>query len=244
MLPVLGRQYGDALEEGELSVAFDAGSLLLRDFDRLLPLDPKTPPMILGNNLDELRVSLADTAETFADTESILTALEHLPPRPRPRVRKSSSDSATSKSSSGGCASWRRVRPPSSSSSRRISPRLTACPTIRRKSIGSMRFTAQVYRLCHWKAAGDEVNYRRFFDINELAALCIEDPEAFYQTHRLVMRLLADDAAAGLRIDHIDGLYAPEQYLWRLQWGYLAELVIRARARAGRDAARRRAVDR
>ena len=77
-----------------------------------------------------------------------------------------------------------------------------------------MRFSrGKFYRLCHWKAAGDEVNYRRLFDINELAALCIEDPEAFYQTHRLVMRLLADDAAAGLRIDHIDGLYAPEQYL-------------------------------
>ena len=84
---------------------------------------------------------------------------------------------------------------------------------------------AQVYRLCHWKAAGDEVNYRRFFDINELAALCMEDPEVFYQTHRLVMRLLGEAAVAGLRIDHIDGLFAPEQYLWRLQWGYLAELV-------------------
>ena len=87
---------------------------------------------------------------------------------------------------------------------------------------------AQVYRLCNWKAAGDEVNYRRFFDINELAALCIEDPDAFYQTHHLVMRLMAEGSAAGLRVDHIDGLYAPEQYLWRLQWSYLAELANRA----------------
>ena len=89
---------------------------------------------------------------------------------------------------------------------------------------------AQCYRPCHWKAAADEIDYRRFFDINELAALCMEDPAVFFQSHRLVFRLLAEGDIGGLRIDHIDGLYAPEQYLWRLQWAYLAEL---ARCRAG-----------
>ena len=92
---------------------------------------------------------------------------------------------------------------------------------------------AQAYRLCHWRAAGDDVNYRRFFDINQLAAVCMEQPVVFYQTHRLIMQLVADGAVSGLRIDHIDGLFSPERYLQRLQWAYLAELVDRALKKDG-----------
>ena len=83
---------------------------------------------------------------------------------------------------------------------------------------------AQVYRLSHWKAAADEINYRRFFDINELAAVCMEDPEVFAESHRLVFELLVRGDVDGLRIDHIDGLYDPMEYLRRLQRGYLLAL--------------------
>ena len=83
---------------------------------------------------------------------------------------------------------------------------------------------AQVYRLSHWKAAADEINYRRFFDINELAAVCMEDPEVFAESHRLVFDLLVRGDVDGLRVDHIDGLYDPMEYLRRLQWGYLLAL--------------------
>ena len=83
---------------------------------------------------------------------------------------------------------------------------------------------AQVYRLSHWKAAADEINYRRFFDINELAAVCMEDPQVFAESHRLVFDLLVRGDANGLRIDHIDGLYDPTEYLRRLQRGYLVAL--------------------
>ena len=80
---------------------------------------------------------------------------------------------------------------------------------------------AQVYRLSHWKAADDEINYRRFFDINELAAVCMEEPAVFAESHRLVFDLLVRGDVDGLRIDHIDGLYDPVEYLRRLQAGYL-----------------------
>ena len=83
---------------------------------------------------------------------------------------------------------------------------------------------AQVYRLSHWKAAADEINYRRFFDINDLAAVCMEDPEVFAESHRLVFELLVRGDVDGLRIDHIDGLYDPMEYLRRLQGGYLRAL--------------------
>lgn len=226
LLPVLGRQYGDSLESGELTVAYESGGLFLRYFDRWLPLDPKTAPLVLAQNLDELRGALVDEPDTLAEYENILTALDHLPPRTTidpDAVVERQRDKQVIK--------------------RRLRELADRCPAVHDfidrniRRINGMAgnptsydaldqlCAAQVYRLCNWKAAGDEVNYRRFFDINELAALCIEDPDAFYQTHRLVMRLLAEGSAAGLRIDHIDGLYAPEQYLWRLQWSYLAELI-------------------
>src|SRR5262249_54821555 len=72
---------------------------------------------------------------------------------------------------------------------------------------------AQSYRLCHWRAASDEINYRRFFDNNELAALCMESPQVFHRAHALIGRLLGIAAVDGLRIDHIDGLLEPERYL-------------------------------
>ena len=80
---------------------------------------------------------------------------------------------------------------------------------------------AQVYRLSHWKAADDEINYRRFFDINELVAVCMETAEVFAESHRQVIDLLVRGDADGLRIDHIDGLYDPIEYLRRLQRSYL-----------------------
>src|SRR5438477_2086272 len=86
----------------------------------------------------------------------------------------------------------------------------------------------QAYRLCHWRAAFDEINYRRFFDINELAAISMEAPDVFWRSHSLVRSLLAEGSLSGLRIDHIDGLFDPERYLLRLQWAYLADLAQQA----------------
>jgi (1->4)-alpha-D-glucan 1-alpha-D-glucosylmutase len=75
----------------------------------------------------------------------------------------------------------------------------------------------QHYRLAYWKTAGRELNYRRFFAINELVALRIENPDAFQSVHELVLSLVRDGSLQGLRIDHIDGLLDPEDYLQRLR---------------------------
>src|SRR5205807_1428752 len=75
----------------------------------------------------------------------------------------------------------------------------------------------QSYRLAHWRVASEEINYRRFFDVNELAALRMEDPAVFDAVHGFVFELVERGAATGLRVDHVDGLYAPGDYLRRLQ---------------------------
>jgi (1->4)-alpha-D-glucan 1-alpha-D-glucosylmutase len=75
----------------------------------------------------------------------------------------------------------------------------------------------QHYRLAYWRVAADEINYRRFFDINELAGIRMEQAKVFETAHRLVLHLLAEGKIDGIRIDHIDGLFDPLQYCKRLQ---------------------------
>jgi (1->4)-alpha-D-glucan 1-alpha-D-glucosylmutase len=80
---------------------------------------------------------------------------------------------------------------------------------------------SQSYRLAYWRVAPDEINYRRFFDINDLAALGMERQEVFDSTHELILQWLGAGQLQGLRIDHPDGLYDPAQYFLRLQQAYL-----------------------
>jgi malto-oligosyltrehalose synthase len=83
---------------------------------------------------------------------------------------------------------------------------------------------AQAYRLVHWKAGSDEINYRRFFDVTTLAALSVENLPVFETTHRLLLDWITRGIVAGVRVDHVDGLFDPTQYLWRLQWGVVRAL--------------------
>ena len=75
----------------------------------------------------------------------------------------------------------------------------------------------QHYRLCFWKVANDEINYRRFFDICDYAAIRVENKEVFELSHRYLFEMLKEDAIQGLRIDHLDGLWDPKAYLESLQ---------------------------
>ncbi len=75
----------------------------------------------------------------------------------------------------------------------------------------------QHYKLGHWRLASSDINYRRFFDVNSLAGLRVEDAETFEAAHRLVRKLIAEGKLQGLRLDHIDGLRDPMQYFQRLR---------------------------
>ncbi|HMQ35341.1 MAG TPA: malto-oligosyltrehalose synthase, partial [Chloroflexaceae bacterium] len=86
----------------------------------------------------------------------------------------------------------------------------------------------QAYRLAFWRVATEEINYRRFFDINDLAAIKVEEPAVLHDTHQLVIDLLADGRASGLRVDHPDGLWQPPEYFRQLQLHYLAAVAERA----------------
>jgi (1->4)-alpha-D-glucan 1-alpha-D-glucosylmutase len=225
LLPVLGDQYGQVLESGELNVEYSEGAFFIRYYQMLLPLDPRTYRAILTHRIDELKTALPADSEDLPELKSIVTALEHLPER-----TETDTDRITER---------QREKVVIKGRLRRLVERSLEIADFIRQNVHFFNgnpedphtfneldklLDAQVYRLSHWKAAADEINYRRFFDINELAAVCMEDPKVFQESHQLALDLLVCGDVAGLRIDHIDGLYDPMEYLRRLQWGYLRAL--------------------
>jgi (1->4)-alpha-D-glucan 1-alpha-D-glucosylmutase len=216
LLPILGDQYGRVLERGELRVRFDGGSFSLTYFDHVFPIAPGTYRYILElalENLAEFR-----DEDFYAEFQSIRTALEYLP-------RRTETDSERIKE---------RARE-KEIIKKRLERRSAEAPQVQRAiekavetingRVGDPRsfdrldelLNAQSYRLAFWRVAAEEINYRRFFDVNDLAAIRVELPEVFDAAHKLLFELVASGAVTGLRIDHPDGLYRPLEYFEKLQ---------------------------
>jgi (1->4)-alpha-D-glucan 1-alpha-D-glucosylmutase len=222
LLPLLGKQYGDVLEAGELRVEHHDGGFTLRYFDHVLPLGPKTAIPLLTARREVLETALSDDRDALNEYQSIVTALEHLP------SQTATWPEAIAERQREKGVIKRRLRELEASSpivAQFVARNVEICNGTPGDVASFDQLdaivSAQAYRLSYWRAASDEINYRRFFDINALAAVCMELPEVFYRAHRLLFELLARGEVGGLRIDHIDGLFAPEQYLWRLQWAFL-----------------------
>lgn len=220
LLPVLGDHFGVVLEEGNLRLDFlaDRGSFFIACYEHRYPLAPRTYPTILGHDLQRLETRLGSQHEGFLELQSLITSFADLPGREETDARQIEM----------------RIR------NKEVLKRLLArlCREVaeigvfieenvlffngevgRPESYNPLEqlLAMQVYRLAFWRVASDEINYRRFFDINDLAGIRMERKEVFDQTHRLVLDLIATGKIDGLRIDHPDGLYAPEHYFRTLQ---------------------------
>ncbi len=238
LLPVLGGQYGKVLEAGELTVEYREGAFFLRYHQTVLPIDPRTYRVMLDHRIEEFRQSgkLAADSEELRELESIITALGHLPKRndtDPARVAERQREKEVIKSRlnrlTSGCQA---VADFIGESLKDINGQPGEPRSFDRLEL---LVDDQAYRLANWKAAADEINYRRFFDINELAAVCMEHQTVFEQAHQLVFDLLVRGNLDGVRIDHIDGLFNPTEYLWRLQWGYLRAIGRQAYESRGDD---------
>jgi (1->4)-alpha-D-glucan 1-alpha-D-glucosylmutase len=218
LLPILGDQYGVVLENQELQLVYQGGRFLIRYYDHYLPVSPKPSMLILAHRLDALiREAGADSPHVM-ELESIITALKHLPSR-QDRAPELVAERYREKEII----------------KRRLEALVKGSATIRMFLDENVRLingtkgdprsfdlldrllNDQAYRLAYWRVAAEEINYRRFFDINELAAIRMEDPAVFEETHKLLFRLVKEGAVTGLRIDHVDGLYDPADYLNKLQ---------------------------
>ena len=220
LIPILGDQYGAVLERQELQLAYRDGAFVVRCLDDVLPIAPDTYGEVLGLELDAWLAHQARAAgdRDAEELQSIITAAEHLPPR----SSRDPDDIAIR-------AREKEVvkRRLNALVERSADVRALIDSTVRRFNgvAGQPRsfdpldrlLNEQSYRLAHWRVASEEINYRRFFDVNQLAALRMEDPAVFEEVHRFVFELVQRGAATGLRVDHVDGLYAPGDYLERLQ---------------------------
>jgi (1->4)-alpha-D-glucan 1-alpha-D-glucosylmutase len=223
LLPLLGEQYGVVLERGELQLQLDAdsGRFTLAYYEHRLPLDPTGYGALIRGALAALPVS---ERSTDAAIERLADRFDRLPPhdvRNDEARRRRQLDKRQLKRQFARCLA---EQPALRRAIEQSVTTLNGRPGERASFDALDRLLAvQPYRLAYWRVAGDQINYRRFFDINELAALRMERPEVFAATHGLVLELAASGAVDGLRIDHPDGLADPAGYFRRLQEGY-AEL--------------------
>ncbi|HXF59976.1 MAG TPA: malto-oligosyltrehalose synthase, partial [Caldilineaceae bacterium] len=229
LLPVLGDQYGIVLESRQLQLVYTDGAFQIAYFDHRFPVAPGSYRLILRHTLERLyiqegegRSPAAKPSDAVLELESILTALGYLPSRTETdpkrvaeRTREKEIIKRRLAALYAGDETFRAALDATVAdyNGREGDPRSM--------DLLDELVEAQTYRLAFWRVAGEEINYRRFFDINDLAAIRVEDPQIFDATHALIFRLLQEGKANSLRIDHPDGLYDPPTYFRRLQERYL-----------------------
>ncbi|MCU0256908.1 MAG: malto-oligosyltrehalose synthase, partial [Vicinamibacterales bacterium] len=216
LLPILGDQYGAVLERGELRVELADGALELHYFDHCLPLNPRQAPLVLDP--DGLRASLGDDHPHLLEFLSILTALRNLPPYVTRDLAQVAERQREKEIARGRAARLLAESPEVRAHVERCVRRLNGTPGDP-ASFATLHdlLERQAYRLAYWRTAFDEINYRRFFDVNELAGLRTEHASVFEDTHALVGSLVARGVVRGLRVDHPDGLFDPRGYFERLR---------------------------
>jgi (1->4)-alpha-D-glucan 1-alpha-D-glucosylmutase len=218
LLPFLGDQYGIALEKKDIQLAFQEGSFCVRVYDNQLPVLPETyadilslRPEVFESITKGLDMARDEYMSIINSTGKLPTYLTRDPERNAERNREKEIIK------------------------KRLNEIYTGYPAIQEfidtnvdifngisgecKSFDLLDnlLAKQIYRLSYWQVATEEINYRRFFDINSLAAIKVENFDVFEETHRLVFELIEKGKVTGLRVDHPDGLYDPSEYFDRLQ---------------------------
>ena len=211
LVPVLADPYATVLERGELELRFerDSGSFAVFYGPHRMPLDPRTYPRILdrvaalvsSSELENIRRSFAALPDRLAPTA------EHVAERSREKELHKQRLAALAETD-GAVATALDVAVRSYTGTAGEPASFDALHEL---------LELQAFHLAYWRVASEDINYRRFFDVNDLAALRVENEAVFNQTHRLVLQLIGAGRIDGLRIDHVDGLYDPAGYLRRLQ---------------------------
>lgn len=219
LLPILGNYYGEELEAGKIELSLNTGRIVLRYYETVLPVDPQTIPMIFGM-VGDLR---SRNGAGMAELMQVLEELRGFPPnwtedRDLALTRQRNLPSLEDRLADL-LANSENVRQATEDAFSILNGKTGDSKTFD----GLHRLLeAQAYRLAFWRVSGEEINYRRFFDINDLVGLRMEDPRVFADTHRLLRKLLAEGHVSGLRLDHPDGLFNPLQYFVRTQMLYTA----------------------
>ena len=218
LIPILGQPYGQCLENQELTLRLSPEGFAVHYYDHRFPLDPKTYLAILTYRLEELQAALGQDNPDIIRILGVISLIRNLPPRTVVSTKKRRER-----------LHWRDIIKKNLWLLFDRSPRLREFLEENLRHFNGQRgdpasFTLldhllreQPYRLAHWLVSLEMINYRRFFSINDLIGIRVEDPQVFAATHGLLLKLVEEGKVTGLRLDHIDGLNDPTAYLQRLQ---------------------------
>lgn len=211
LIPVLGDPYGVVLEKGELELRFERelGSFAVLYHEHRMPIDPKTYPRILDRLLSSAYIG---------ELENLRRGFMALADRQDPTDEQIAERDKAKDNLKRHLVTLCSNEPPVCESIANVVRSFAGTPGDD-ASFDALHelLEAQAYRLASWRVAPDEINYRRFFDVNDLAGLRVENLTVFENTHRLLFELIGEGKIDGLRVDHPDGLRDPEQYFRRLQ---------------------------
>ncbi len=228
LLPILGDQYGQALENQELRLHFEGGAFYITYFDQKFPLDPGSYSRVLKFRLEELEKKLGKDAPELQELLSITTALDHLPRQtekdPEKLLERRREKEIIKKRIQTLYEGSEPVRTFVAENVKAFNGEKGNRRTF---DLLDGLLDAQAYRFSYWRVATEEINFRRFFDINDLAAIRMERLPVFRETHHLIFRFIREGKVTGLRVDHPDGLYNPVEYFFRLQKGCFVQFCLR-----------------
>lgn len=220
LLPVLGDTYGAALEKGELKVVFNPqlGNFVLHYFEHFFPLDPHSYAAILDREGAAKAALHAEHPAAFSELQSLRTAFNHLPAHHETSSEKITERGRDKEFFKLHLADMCARNPNVVNVIQELVRELNGTPGVA-ASFDALHelIKVQAFHLAYWRVAADDINYRRFFDVKELAGLRMGQTEVFAATHHFVFDLVAQRKIQGLRIDHPDGLSDPGQYFCRLQ---------------------------
>ncbi|NIQ38136.1 MAG: malto-oligosyltrehalose synthase [Proteobacteria bacterium] len=213
LAPFLGGFYRETLEEGEIKLTYDNTGFALNYYDLVFPLKIESYLRLLSQNVGALKERLGGDHPDVIDFLGILDLLKTLPAGEAILERFEQTKFIKAKL-------WE-LYTQSEAIKRLIDTNIRLFNGEKGKpesfNLLDDLISEQLFRLSFWKVATEEINYRRFFNINELISLRVEEKKVFDHTHALICRLIHEGKITGLRIDHIDGLYDPTEYLTRIR---------------------------
>ncbi|MBD1891324.1 malto-oligosyltrehalose synthase [Coleofasciculus sp. FACHB-SPT9] len=213
LAPMLGNFYGDCLENAEIQLQYDQSGLSVNYFSLKLPVKIESYAPFITHNLGKLAKSLGRNHPDFVKLLGILYLLKNTLVEPKGKERydqiafvkgllwelyTQNPEVQEFIDSNIEFFNGEKGNPESFNSLDRL-------------------LSEQFYRLSFWKVGAEELNYRRFFTVNELISVKVEEIKVFHKTHNFISQLVESGTITGLRIDHIDGLYDPSEYLQRLR---------------------------
>lgn len=236
LLPVLGDLYGNVLESQGFALRLDEGGFYVRSGEGKFPLDPKTYGPILDHCAKKLAESLGEENSSVKEMHKLQEAVVRMPAR-----TVTESDQIRERLQSAAAIKQKLFH------MHRDEPEVRAGIDAALRDLSGEKekprsfdllhqiLEAQAYRLASWRIAFEEINYRRFFDINDLVSLRVEQEDVFKARHQAILQRVHEGKVSGLRVDHIDGLLDPLGYLARLQSAVQQNLYVVVEKILGRD---------